>query len=103
MHRQVLTSADSDAHDHPRARYGVTSETVVSEVAATRRQELAQSPRPNLSMGSRRSHADGLLALMAIIGYARVSLAEQNPDLQVDALRVAGAGRASLNHTTGRQ
>ena len=33
----------------------------------------------------------GLLALMAIIGYARVSLAEQNPDLQVDALRVAGA------------
>lgn len=38
---------------------------------------------------------------MAIIGYARVSLAEQNPTLQLDALHEAGAERVYVDHATG--
>lgn len=38
---------------------------------------------------------------MAIIGYARVSLDDQNPGLQVDALRGAGAERIYVDHATG--
>lgn len=38
---------------------------------------------------------------MATIGYARVSLDEQNPELQIDALRAAGAERVYVDHATG--
>jgi DNA invertase Pin-like site-specific DNA recombinase len=38
---------------------------------------------------------------MAIIGYARVSLDEQNPDLQINALRAAGAERLYVDQATG--
>lgn len=38
---------------------------------------------------------------MAIIGYARVSLDEQNPALQLDALRAGGAERVYVDHATG--
>lgn len=38
---------------------------------------------------------------MAIIGYARVSLDEMNPALQLDALRAAGAERVYVDHATG--
>lgn len=38
---------------------------------------------------------------MAIIGYARVSLGDQRPDLQLDALRAAGAARIYTDHGTG--
>lgn len=35
---------------------------------------------------------------MAIIGYARVSTTDQNPQLQLDALRDAGAARVFTDH-----
>jgi DNA invertase Pin-like site-specific DNA recombinase len=35
---------------------------------------------------------------MAIIGYARVSTTDQNPQLQLDALREAGAARVFTDH-----
>jgi len=35
---------------------------------------------------------------MAVIGYARVSTADQNPQLQLDALREAGATRVFNDH-----
>jgi DNA invertase Pin-like site-specific DNA recombinase len=35
---------------------------------------------------------------MAIIGYARVSTTDQNPQLQLDALREAGASRTFTDH-----
>lgn len=38
---------------------------------------------------------------MAIIGYARVSLDDQNPALQLDALKAAGAARVYVDHATG--
>lgn len=38
---------------------------------------------------------------MAIIGYARVSLDDQNPALQLDALTAAGADRVYADHATG--
>lgn len=38
---------------------------------------------------------------MAVIGYARVSLDEQSPDLQVEALRAAGAEAVYVDYATG--
>ena len=38
---------------------------------------------------------------MTVIGYARVSLDEMNPALQLDALRAAGAERVYVEHATG--
>ena len=35
---------------------------------------------------------------MAVIGYARVSTADQNPQLQLDALEEAGATRIYTDH-----
>lgn len=37
---------------------------------------------------------------MAIIGYARVFLDEQNTTLQLDALREAGVERVYVDHAT---
>ncbi len=36
-----------------------------------------------------------------MLGYARVSTAEQNPDLQVDELTVAGCFRVWIDHASG--
>jgi DNA invertase Pin-like site-specific DNA recombinase len=38
-----------------------------------------------------------------ILGYARVSTADQNPDLQVDELNAAGCHRIFVEHATGAQ
>lgn len=45
---------------------------------------------------------DGLAPARAVIaGYARVSRADQNPDLQVSALRAAGCERIWVEHVSG--
>lgn len=38
---------------------------------------------------------------MTIVAYARVSTLDQNPDLQFDALRAAGAERLFVDHASG--
>lgn len=38
---------------------------------------------------------------VAIIGYVRVSLDEQRPDLKINALKDAGAATIYVDHTTG--
>lgn len=39
---------------------------------------------------------------MAIIGYARVSTRDQNPDSQTDALDVAGCSKIFIDHASGK-
>jgi hypothetical protein len=37
-----------------------------------------------------------------LLGYARVSIVDQNPDLQLDALRDSGCWRIWTDHASGR-
>jgi len=37
-----------------------------------------------------------------LLGYARVSTTEQNPDLQVDGLTLAGCWKVWTDHASGR-
>lgn len=39
---------------------------------------------------------------MAVIGYARVSTGDPNPEAQAEELRAAGAGKVFVDHATGK-
>ena len=41
------------------------------------------------------------LGMAHLLGYARVSTTEQNPDLQVDELTVAGCWKVWTDHASG--
>lgn len=101
--RHVRPLAGSDAHDHPRARSGYLRSGRLSGGCDTSAKNGPDgSPRGSKRFAGLAPQARyGLLSVMTIIGWARVSPAERNPDLPVDAPRAAGIGRAFVGKARG--